>query len=75
MLQAVPAKARSAVMPLAVRMTLLALYPGHSTIRLTGMELPHGAKLAHRKRQAWMNILGEGMALRRAEVPLLANQD
>lgn len=74
MLHAEPASVRSAVMLLSVRWTLLALYPGQSSL-FTGTELPHEARLDHRRRQVWINVMVAGMAEKTVEVPLFASHD
>jgi hypothetical protein len=61
-LHAVPSRVKSAVKLLSERWTLLALYPGQLSARLSGTALPHCRKLVHRKMQVCINVnVAEGM--------------
>lgn len=77
MLHAVPAKVRSAVKLLSERWTLVALYPGQLSARLSGTEFPQWRKLVHKRRQAWKNVKDAGMTTGDGRVPLsqLDNHD
>lgn len=70
MLHAEPASDRSARMPLLDRSTLLALYPGHSSL-LSGTEVPQGTKAVQRRRQVWKNAMLAGMTCGSIEEALL----